>query len=282
MAAWIIYLKERFPLSVHVLLVSGLALAGIYLGDGGFSPAPFGFSFIGVFIFFALLRLMDEVKDYDVDQLAHPERPLPIGLLQLDQVKKVIRWVTISMIAYALTMALIVNPLAGACYLLVTLYLWLMYCEFGISAWLTDRPVIYALSHQLILLFVCYFTVLVSQPNLLKELPPFYYSLMVMGAFFSYEVCRKLDPKAHPLLKTYLSLHGTTGVSTLVIAANLVALTGAWGLDLLNLMMPLEGFVIASLALLWFKPGTYKFVEGIAALSLIGHIWSIPISIWLF
>ena len=46
-------------------------------------------------------------------------------------------------------------------------------------------------------------------------------------------------------------------------------------------MAPLEGAVMTSLALLWLRPGTYKFVEGVAALSLIGHIWGIPLSNWL-
>ena len=38
-------------------------------------------------LFFAELRLMDELKDYEKDLIAHPERPLPRGLLSREEVR---------------------------------------------------------------------------------------------------------------------------------------------------------------------------------------------------
>lgn len=277
MAAWLTYLRERFPLPVYVVLVGGFSLSGVYLGGGKFAPLPFLVSFFGLMIFFALLRLMDELKDFEKDCIAHPERPLPRGVLTIAQAMRAVGIGIAVMALYAPFSAIATHGLAGLCYLLVTGYLWLMYREFFRGDWLTDRPILYAGTHQLIVLPVCYYCVLVSQPALVTSELPLCFGLSVLGAFFAYEVCRKLDPGAHPVLKTYLSVYGPEGTFLLVLATMLIAAAGALGLGLAWILVPIEIALLGSLAVLWFWPAAFKIPETVATVSLVAHLWAIPL-----
>lgn len=277
MAAWLIYTQERFPLLAYALIVGGFSLSGLTIAGTGFKVVPFATSFVGVMLFFALLRLMDERKDYDKDRVAHPERPLPRGVLQVARVEAVIRHGAWSMVGLGIVSAVLVNPVAGACYLLVTGYLWLMYREFFCGPLLEPRPVLYALTHQLVLLPLCYFCVLVADPGLLADPTPLYFSACVAGAFLGYEVCRKLDPQAHPILKTYLSVHGRGGTALLVLAAMTVAGLGAVALGVETLLLPLQALLLLSLGVIWIRPAAYKLPEKISGLTLLAHVYAVPV-----
>ena len=277
MAAWLTYLKERFPLPVYVLVVGGLCASGASLSSGSVAALAIGVSFFGLMLFFALLRLMDELKDYDKDQVAHPDRPLPRALLSVSQTKQMVQRGAASMLVAALCAGVLTDVRAGGAYLLVTGYLWLMYEEFYCGAWLEQRPLLYALTHQLILIPICYFCVLVVQPEMLTSLLPFYFGLCSLGAFFAYEVCRKLDPEAHPILRTYLTVYGRWGAFVIVLVATLVAAAGAGALGLQHLLLPVQVMLMLSLSVLWFKPGAYRIPEGVAGLSLLLHLWAIPV-----
>ena len=99
--------------------------------------------------------------------------------------------------------------------------------------------------------------------------------------FFCYEICRKLDPKANKILKTYLFVYGPAKTSLLVIVATGLAAIGATGLNLSILLWPAEGLLIISLIFIQVKPTLFKLVESTAALSLIVHLWGVVIHhIW--
>jgi len=124
---------------------------------------------------------------------------------------------------------------------------------------------------------VCIFAVTVTRPGLAGSIQTLWMGLAVLGSFFSYEVCRKLDPQAHPVLKTYLGVYGRNVTGLVVVIACLLAGLGAWGLGLELLLWPAEGLLVASLVLLFARPKQYKIVEGVATLSLLLHLWAIVI-----
>ena len=273
MARWLTYLKERFPIPVYLLLVGGISLSTQLYGGGSLSPLAIAASVVGLFLFFAELRLMDEYKDYEKDVIAHPTRPLPRGVLGREEVRRVIHALSLGMLAFAAFVALVVNPTAGALYGLVTAYLWLMYKEFYVGDWLSARPIAYAVTHQIIMLPLCSFGVAIARPELALVATTQYLGVSMLGAFFAYEVCRKLDPAAHPILKTYLSMYKAAGTIALVIAVLLVAAWGDWQIGLSKLGWPAIVLLAATLPLLVVRPGKYKVVEGLATLSLLVHLW---------
>lgn len=289
MAAWLTFLRERVPLLSYLALAGGLAGSGTVLAyqEPGISTArplaawaAFGLAAAGVGLFLAVLRVMDEFKDYETDLVAHPDRPLPRGVLEPGSVARAARWMTVFMLLFGAAIALRNAP-AGICYLLVTGYLWLMFREFFAGGWLSERILLYAASHQVILLPVCAFCVLLSNPAALARRGTAAFAAAVLGAFFAYEVCRKLDPGAHPLTQTYLSRYGRAGTAGLVLLALGLSGLGAGPSGTGLLLWPLQGVAAASLSLIFLAPQRFKIIEGVASLSLLVHTWAIP-ALYLF
>jgi len=277
MERWLTYTRERFPVPVYLLLIGGFVLSGLFLAGGTFELRGSLLSFIGFLLFFYELRLMDERKDYHKDVVAHPERPLPRGLLSVEEVGQAVVLLILAMLAYSAVLMVLANRTASVAYLAVTAYLLLMYKEFFLGRWLDDRPLLYAVTHQGIVFAVCIFAATVTRPGMAGNVQTLWLGLAVLGSFFAYEVCRKLDPGAHPVLKTYLAVYGR-GVTGLTVAVScVVAGLGARGLGLAPLLWPAEGLLLASLGILFARPQRYKIVEGVATLSLLLHLWAIVI-----
>lgn len=272
---WLIYLRERFPLPAHLPVVGGIAFSGAFLGSRELLSPAFWGSFAGILLFFALLRLMDEVKDYEKDKIAHPDRPLPRGLLSRREVSRVIDLMTWAMLAYGALLAVILSPVGGLTFLILTAYLRLMYREFYVGKWLERRPVLYALSHQASLVPACSFPVFLASQGWASLPDAIALSLLILGSFFGYEVSRKLDPQAHPVLRTYRSLYGAGGCFALVLGASCVSAFAAWSLGLHALTWPFLLLLLLSYALL--GRGKHKPVEAAAVLSLTVHVWAVAL-----
>ena len=88
---WLIYIKERFPLPVYLLLSVGMAWNGLLALQAQPDLVSRLLGPTMILLFFFCLRLMDEVKDYKKDLSAHPERPLPRGLVKKSTAEWVLR-----------------------------------------------------------------------------------------------------------------------------------------------------------------------------------------------
>jgi len=275
MAAWLTYIKERFPIPVYLLLSGGIATTGLYVARQKVSWLPIVLSVTGLFVWLGLLRLMDELKDYHKDQIAHPERPLPRGLLQLGTVRNVIRVTGVLQLAFAGACYAFAGLPAAVLYLIGTAFLWLMYKEFFIGAALSKVPILYAVTHQVVMLPLVGFASATARPESWREPQTWYAGALALGSFFTYEISRKLDAKAPRILETYLIWHGRAATVFFLLCTTALAGWGAWALGLGLLLWPLEGLVLASLVLLWVKPDKHKLIEGVATLSLLFHLWAI-------
>lgn len=264
--AWLAYSKERFPLATYALLSGGIATSSSLLGEPArvdlspiWSPRTF-VTALGVMLFFFTLRLMDELKDFTKDQIAHPERPLPRGLLTPSAVAT-------SIYGFVGLMAIYGAALLSPAYLGLTVWLWLMYKEFYVGDWLARSPLFYAVTHQVILLPLASFGAATWTPELGA------YAVGVLGSFFTYEVCRKLDPAAHPVLKTYVSVYGYSKTLCIIILTSTVAALGALKLGS-PWLWAVEITVPVSFVILLSRPSAYKLVEALATLSLLLHLYA--------
>jgi hypothetical protein len=267
MNPWLIYIKERFPIPVYLLISSGLALSGSAMVDREFLTLPTLVCFLYAIWVFATLRLMDEFKDYEKDVIAHPTRPLPRGILMKSTVGRVITYMM--NIGWVFTVVFyFVSLEASLLSTVTTLWLWLMFKEFYLGERLSKRPLIYAITHQIILVPFCLLMALKIDDFTLG------WSLAVLGSFFTYEVSRKLDPKAHPILGTYLSTYGRQGSFVIVALLFAVAAIGAKSIGYQLWMTPWAILTLAMYSLLWLRPSAFKVIEGAATLSLFFHIWA--------
>ena len=174
-----IYLNERFPLGKNSFFVLIFTLSGyIYTGllynskiikpilskevnraallwDKEIDKVPiiwykFLPLFIIIFMFFFQLRITDEFKDYEEDLKYRPYRPVQRGIISLKALGKI----GIATIIIQIILAHVINPKLIYFMLLVWVYMFLMTKEFFIKNWLTERILIYALSHVVIMIFI--------------------------------------------------------------------------------------------------------------------------------
>ena len=174
-----IYLNERFPLGKNSFFVLIFTLSGyIYTGllynskiikpilskevnraallwDKEIDKVPIIWYkllplFIIIFMFFFQLRITDEFKDYEEDLKYRPYRPVQRGIISLKALGKI----GIATIIIQIILAHVINPKLIYFMLLVWVYMFLMTKEFFIKNWLTERILIYALSHVVIMIFI--------------------------------------------------------------------------------------------------------------------------------
>lgn len=276
MSRWWVYIQERFPIPVYALLVLGYTFS-----DGLLFPPITAFAAtmtaIGLTLFFFLLRLMDEYKDHEKDKIVHPDRPIPRGLFTPEEIRKAILVLEWIMIAYSVLLGVLFSWQAFACYLWISLHLWGMYKEFYVGHRLSDFPLFYAITHQAVLIPIAWLGVYAVHPDQQLNREMIAYAALSLGSFFSYEVCRKLDPESHKLNKTYLQFYGPTLTALIVLVLISMSVWGAMGLGLSPWIFGIQAVFAHTLLIPVFAPHKYKITEIASTLSLVAHIWIVTI-----
>jgi 4-hydroxybenzoate polyprenyltransferase len=263
---WWTYLKERSPLPALLLIAANLSWAASFVSGQTFGWVRFGLGVGGLVLFFILIRLMDEYKDYQKDLVAHPERPIARGLIPTEEARRMILVLTALMLAFSLLLWRGVGWQPAVLYGGVTLYLWLMYREFYARD-LSASPFLYALTHQAIVIPLYLFPVALWDPASGFTLLPLCFALANLGGSMSYEVCRKLDPRALPLLRHYVTVYGihrcTAFLFPFLLLGTLAAGRAGYGPLLGAINLTLGGFLL----LLPQFPRLARGAEGLAALA---------------
>ena len=152
MNRWWTYQKERFPLLTNGLLIAAFAAGAVgygalVRGAGAFPVGAWAIAFPCLFLFFLQLRVADEFKDADTDRQFRPYRPVPRGLVTLAELGRVAIAAGVLQLGLSLAVGRSLVGMLG----LVWVYLGLMTREFFAPRWLKARPVVYLLSHAVIL-----------------------------------------------------------------------------------------------------------------------------------
>lgn len=262
---WVAYLRERSPLPLLLVIALGQSLSGHYLVRDGLSAwvAP---AALGIAALLVLMRLMDEIKDLDKDRVAHPERPLPRGLLAPAEVRRAIAGAGAALLGYAALLAAAGRPLAGALYALTLGYAFLMYREFFVPRALGRNAFVYAGTHQVIVVPMYLFVVACASPSDALSARALWFGLTGLSASFAVEVCRKLDPAAHPVLGTYLRRYGRGAVSTALVLALALLAASTLRIGVHRIVWPFAALLALTLPLLYLRPARFRVVEGAAAL----------------
>ncbi|GAB4453140.1 MAG: hypothetical protein OHK0029_05330 [Armatimonadaceae bacterium] len=255
-ARWIVYQKERFPLLAHGPLVFAFSYSAanysrLLRGEADGLPwqnivAAFGTTLL----FFLLLRIADEFKDFEDDSRYRPYRPVPRGLVSLRELAVLGGIAAVAQVGFALWLAPGLLP-----YLLVVwVYMALMTREFFVPEWLKAHPVLYMLSHMAIMpLIDLYATACdwraagVSAPHGLV-----WFLLLSFGNGMVIEIGRKLraPEQEETGVETYTALWGTRVAPAVWVGAVLLT----FGLALaaaqaISFLLPVAA-ILGTLALL--------------------------------
>lgn len=153
MNRWWTYQKERFPLAVNGPLVAVFSLGALYhsalLRDiatlPGWQPALVAFgTALG---FFLLLRVADEFKDAEKDGKYRPYRPVPRGLVSLQELGLLGAGTALVQLGLSLWL----DPQVTLVLLAGWGYFGLMSMEFFAGDWLEKRLGLYMATHMVIL-----------------------------------------------------------------------------------------------------------------------------------
>lgn len=153
------YQHERFPLAQHGLLIAVFSSASVSLSailrNSHEIPSllTFAVAFVSSLLLFLQLRIADEFKDFHEDKLYRPYRPVPRGLVSLDELHDVF-FVSCAMQAL---LAVLLQPALIAILLAIWLYLAAMTKEFYLGRCLRKHPVAYMVSHMAILPLIDYY-----------------------------------------------------------------------------------------------------------------------------
>ena len=243
LARWWIYQRERFPLLAHgplvlafslsALSVSG-ALRGTPLSEGrlsGFSLSAGAVAFGSSLLFFLLLRVADEFKDFADDCRYRPYRAVPRGLVSLRELGVL----GLGAAAVQLALALALSPRLVPLLALVWGYFALMSAEFFAPERLRRRPLLYLVSHMAIVPLIDLYATACDW-MVAGAPPPAGLEWFCAASFFNgvvIEIGRKVraPEDEEPGVETYTALWGRPGAmlawtSALVLAALTGGVTG--------------------------------------------------------
>lgn len=278
---WFTYLRERSPLALLVAVAVPQAVSSFYLVRTGAPRWATWASAAGLMGLLVLLRLMDEVKDEAKDRIAHPERPLPRGLLSAADVRGAITIVAAVLLAYSAIVAVAWSVAMGVLLAACVAYSGLMYKEFFASATLARSPLVYALSHQLIVVLMYMFAVAAADPSAVLTPRVWWWSFGGLGASFVVEVSRKLDPTAHPVLQTYLQHYGRGVVAMMMAAALMLVAAASWQLRLHAIVWPCVALAALAMPAIFVRPDRHAMVARAAGLAALAQMLSPTIAyVW--
>ena len=138
------------------MVLFAILFINVYALASYFSTRPINFNsknclgIIAFISFFFRLRVFDEVKDYKIDQINHPDRVLQSGRVSLNQLFLISAVLSLSELVWSFWS----GPLTVICWLIALGYSLLMRYEFFAGRFLSKRLFLYACTHLLIMPFV--------------------------------------------------------------------------------------------------------------------------------
>jgi len=268
------YLGERFPIGPYGVLVAlfyGSATSVARAFDGGGGVSDWRGAVVMLLVFFHL-RVFDEHKDADVDNIAHPERLLSRGVVTLPLLARA----GLLTIGLEVLLSALIGPVALSWWLCAFLFTLAMRAEFGVGEWLNKHFILYAVTHNpvvgLLAAFAWATTETVFHPSYWA-----YIALVSVGSL-AFEVGRKLRLPDEEIdgVPSYSSVLGRSKAG--IFLATLSALTAGLTLWLCHTLSA-EWYAYAA-AVIAFAAGAVpaltgkgeKAVEGGASLLLLGAL----------
>lgn len=226
------YMRERFPLFGHVLLIISYFSSNQFLAKVLTSPdAPMQYtarSLLGaltLLFFFFHLRVFDEHKDFEEDSRFHPQRVLQRGVITLADLRLLAAFCIVAELALAV--------IAGGAALtgLATAFAFslLMLKEFFAKEWLKRHFLVYATSHMLLMPLLSLMVFSFATGRMPWQAPGIFWIYAFVGFFvtFNVEVSRKIRAPEDEIagLDSYSKIFGTYGAAWLVLGLRIIDTT---------------------------------------------------------
>lgn len=273
---WIIYWRERFPILSFSALACGISLSGIFLHDHEFILRHFLFSFIGLLLFFAIFRLIEDLKNIDKDSIANKEPSLSRDLIKKNKADKIAIAGLAILLIYSCLIVAFLQPLAGVIYGIAIISIWIDDRLQRIQ-WMIHQPILKGFFHQFYIIPLVIFSIEAANTNQILALRDWSLAIMLFGSLLCYEICQKLSPYYHPVYATFVHLYGFQKTFEVILITLAISAMGAVALNLTFFLIPCELVVLLTLALLFFQIRWFYLPAISSSISLMIHAWAIVI-----
>lgn len=256
------YMRERFPLFGHVLLIISYYSSNQFLARFLTNPdEPMRYtlrSMLGaltLLFFFFHLRVFDEHKDFEEDSRFHPQRVLQRGVITLTE----LRVLAALCIVAEFSLASIAGPAPLVGLGIAFAFSLLMLKEFFAKEWLKRHFLVYATSHMLLMPLLSLMVYSFATGTMPWQAPAVFWVYAFVGFFvtFNVEVSRKIRAPEDEVagLDSYSKIFGTYGAAWIVLGLRVIDTT------LVSVVGHAIGvsawFYIAVVALLLITLGTF-------------------------
>lgn len=282
MKSWIQYILHRFPLQQQIPLVVGLALTGAWFERGPWDLVSFVVSVTGLFLFFWLMRIQIDMRDYLQDiTRSVGQKPLARTLLRQGQLKRA-RWMGwVVMILFAVSLLTTRFQVSGAMIFLGGFWLLMASKNYYARSFLARHPFIHSFIDHLILIPVIFFSISVFQPELLAQPEAYLLGMIFVLTMLNREIAKNLDPHSHTLLRNYRSALGVEKTWIVMFLLSIVLLIFAYRIDWFWPIFATQTFFHLLFAFLFFKPKRWDLIARASYWIFVVHAWIQPATVWL-
>ena len=223
------YLAERFPPGPYALLIAALCAATIAAADAGAGGVRLGLrdlaAFVVVFFFFFHLRVFDEHKDAAADVKAHPDRVLSRGVVTLRQLA---RAGTVAILVEAV-LSLLLGTVPGLHWVAAFVFSALMAVEFFAPGFLRRHIVVYAVTHNPVVVLLVLFVDAVHRDGAPFDARALAFGLVATFSSLGFEIARKLRAPEDERegQETYTAALGVGPAVALLLAVQIFTSTSA-------------------------------------------------------
>lgn len=274
MDRWFSYFFERFNPIFTLVVISGISTSATIFNDNLFDPIVFMASSMVWFFMSYYFRLHNDLEDLQVDKVAHPDRPLPREIIQPQEAQIVLKATLLILVFLGVGIFLYFDAWSRLLVLINGGYFWLIRQNFYMGKSLDRKPLLKTILYQGILLPMTLLSISFSHPQTLFSTQSLSYCVLLYGVFFTFELCRKLNPFSHPASQSLIHFFGFKKVFRYAFVSLTVSAVGAFGFGAASFLLPVQLGVFLSLVYLFKNPRRYTISQLAASFSLILHSWS--------
>ncbi len=240
LSAW---MDERFPPVTYTALVAVFGMAGLSVGwatggeNWGLAALPV------VWLFFLHLRVLDEHKDFANDVIAYPDRVLSRGVVTLSLLARVGAAAVVVQLLLSISLGIPASlAFAGS-----LLFSFAMFVEFGVGRWLSKHLVLYALTHNPVMVGLAVLVIVATGSPLSAVHAGFiaFSCVAMLGFEFGRKI--RLPEEEHPGVPSYTSELGQGRARALLTLTHLGSAAALVWL-LWSLSVPTVMIAVAALA----------------------------------
>lgn len=271
MAQFLLFVKERVPLAPYALFAILISLAPYFLLNLKLNFLSLAISFFGILLLLIQMRLLDDIQDAPIDKIAHKDRPLATGEISINDGERMGGILQLGLLVFSALILLTTSYTAFFFYLASAVYIWNNYKGFYFEEWMRNHPFTAFFLSELVFFPIIFFSFAMADEKKAFDDISIAFSFLLFSALIIYDIARKLDPKSHPILQSFVHLMGYRRVFLALMPVLFVSFMIAEKLGLALILWPVQFAALVSLAMVLFGSFRWHFAATVALLSLFIH-----------